>query len=581
MANEADESDVSVTVETLTQQAVASAGQQDQTTPPTNAPEAKTQEEVPEDTMSSERTETVKATNHNEEASTEQDGPNAAQAVHQEANEQEETPSETMGSDNAINGANGGETSAQNNIAAEEISQDKIESKVEFSQDPKESTSNRKGAYVERDWRERREDDNRRDNPNSRGGRGGRGGHGGSFQPNERKPPKNYSENVKSDLTSLPESSDHDEIRKQVEFYFSDSNLPGDAFLLLKVGGSKNDPVEISIVHSFKRMRHFQPYSAVVEALRASDILDVVDDDKIHRKIPLPTEVIVDNARANVELIDDKTRSRSIYAKGFGRENASTQFDIEAFFAPYGPTNAIRLRRKDNKLFKGSVFVEFDCDETAQAFLELESKPKWEGKVLQIMSKEKYVRGKAEDVAAGRIKPNTWSSRGGRGRGRGNRDRDNRDGRDRRDNDPRNGHRPNRGRGSRGGWRGGDRNRSRDRDRDGRRDSNGDGKEKESPKEQVDDRYIPLLHITSPPQFATNTALSGIPAVESTQAGAAEAISNTPVATSTTTQVQSSPVAPTPMAESKKRNVPADEAENGPGGAKKAKTELDVQSTES
>ncbi|SLM38530.1 lupus la protein [Lasallia pustulata] len=97
---------------------------------------------------------------------------------------------------------------------------------------------------------------------------------------------------------------------------------------------------------------------------------------------------------------------RSVYVKGFGEEVPSTQFDIEAFFAPYGPTNAIRLRRNNEKLFKGSVFVEFETDDLQKAFLELETKPKWDGKELQIMSKKQYCDQKVEDIKAGKIKSN-------------------------------------------------------------------------------------------------------------------------------------------------------------------------------
>ncbi|KAK5242475.1 hypothetical protein LTR16_008489, partial [Cryomyces antarcticus] len=177
------------------------------------------------------------------------------------------------------------------------------------------------------------------------------------------RPRVNYQDNVKTNFEQLPESSDPDEIRKQVEFYFSDSNLPLDKFLFDQVGGSKNKPLPIKVIHSFKRMRHFQPYSAVVAALKDSTFLDVTEDEEIKRKVPLVD--VSDDTYQNAQAMEDKTIPRSIYAKGFGREGPSTQFDIEAFFAPYGPTNAIRLRRTyPEKVFKGSVFVEFDNEDT-------------------------------------------------------------------------------------------------------------------------------------------------------------------------------------------------------------------------
>jgi len=268
-----------------------------------------------------------------------------------------------------------------------------------------------------------------------------------------------YQNNSKSHYEDLPETDDPDQIRKQVEFYFSDSNLLQDAYLLKAVDGPRNNAVSVKMIHSFKRMRHFQPYSAVVAALKESSTLDITGtegNEEIVRKTPLPEEVST-NARSNRTFFEDKTIPRSIYAKGFPEETATTQTDIEAFFAPYGPVNAVRLRRNDDREFKRSVFVEFDSEETQKAFLELETKPKFGEKELQIQSKGEYVEGKKKLIDEGVIRAS--SPRGGGGRD----DRDGRSGG--------RGGRGGRGRGrgnGRGRGRGGnDRNRSRERrDRD-------------------------------------------------------------------------------------------------------------------
>jgi len=274
---------------------------------------------------------------------------------------------------------------------------------------------------------------------------------------------KDYQANVKTDFSKVKESSDHDEIRKQVEFYFSDSNLPMDKFLLSKVGGAKNLPVELSIIHSFKRMRHFQPFSAIAEALKSSSVLELTDNDTaVKRKVPLP-EAVTDNPdRDTIRVFEDAAMARSVYVKGFGDEQPSTQFDIEAFFAPYGPTNAIRLRRSQEKVFKGSVFVEFDSEEGQKSFLALDPKPKYKDNDLLIKSKKRYCDEKAEDIKAGRIKAGTYRHPGHGGDGRGEKrkaDGDDRDWRERRDEDRKSGFR--------------------DRDRDGRdsRDSR-DGRDR-------------------------------------------------------------------------------------------------------
>lgn len=229
-----------------------------------------------------------------------------------------------------------------------------------------------------------------------------------------------------------------------------------DTFLLSKVGGSKNNPVELKLLHTFKRMRHFQPFEAIGQAIKDSTFLELTDNDTcVRRREPLP-ESIKDQADENtVRIFEDRAMPRSIYAKGFGDEEPRTQFDIEAFFAPYGPTNAIRLRRTDNKLFKGSVFVEFADENLQKKFLALEPPPKYKGRELKIMSKKTYCEQKVEDIKAGRIQPNR--NRGPAGSARPHRDNKrkreddyNRDWKQRREEDRRNGYRDNR-RSKRGG----------------------------------------------------------------------------------------------------------------------------------
>lgn len=167
-------------------------------------------------------------------------------------------------------------------------------------------------------------------------------------------------------------------------------------------------------------MRHFQPRSAIVSALKESEVLDLVNDENdIQRKQPLPESVTGKPLEEIQKVHEDESMARTIYAKGFGSEEASTQFDIEAFFTNYGTTNSVRLRRADDSSFKGSVFVEFDNEETAKNFLAVEPKPSYKGNELLIKSKKQYCDDKVEDIKAGKIRPN---SPGGQDRQRANRD---------------------------------------------------------------------------------------------------------------------------------------------------------------
>jgi lupus La protein len=211
-----------------------------------------------------------------------------------------------------------------------------------------------------------------------------------------------------------------------------------DNFLLKTVGGSKNLPVSLTTLHNFKRMRHFQPFEAIVEAMKTSDFLDLVEEEgnppSVRRKEPLPEALDNGPVPDAVRIFEDKAMPRSVYVKGFGEEERGTQLDIEKFFEPYGPYKAVRLRRSNDMMFKGSVFVEFASTELQQKFLELNPKPQFNGNDLQIMSKKQYCDQKVDDIKAGKIKPNTPYPRPDR-RGVGRRNYDDRDGKRKRDHD--------------------------------------------------------------------------------------------------------------------------------------------------
>lgn len=227
--------------------------------------------------------------------------------------------------------------------------------------------------------------------------------------------------NIKSKFDQLEESNDHDDIRRQVEFYFSDSNLPIDKYLLGLVGVQENKPVDLKIIHSFKRMQRYQPFSAVRDAVKASDFLDLNENDEVSRKKPL-SDKYTDDVYHNKQLLHDSSLYRSIYAKGFGEETKDTHINIENFFRLYTDFKSLRLRRDQDGYFKGSVFVEFESEDAANDFLGLENKPEFEGKELTIMSKQKYVDDKNQGILDGTVRPRSplgYNSRAGRGRGRG------------------------------------------------------------------------------------------------------------------------------------------------------------------
>ena len=110
-------------------------------------------------------------------------------------------------------------------------------------------------------------------------------------KPNIGQPPMKRSRDNKFDPTVLPTTSDAAEILKQVEFYFSDANLPRDKFLwnLTQSDPKKEGWVSIQQIASFKRMQRFKPLENIVEALRTSkELLEVSEDgSSVRRKKPL------------------------------------------------------------------------------------------------------------------------------------------------------------------------------------------------------------------------------------------------------------------------------------------------------
>jgi len=180
-------------------------------------------------------------------------------------------------------------------------------------------------------------------------------------------------------MTTLEE-----QIRKQVEFYFSDSNYPRDKFLRGQAELSALGYVSLEIVASFARMKKLTAdLNVVIKALKnyKSPVIELSEDDKNIRRInPLPEE--------------DTITKKSIYAKIFPPDYTLEQ--VQQFFQAYGHVASVRLRRNLNRQFKGSVFVEFNTIEEAKKASEL--KLKFDNVDLIIMMKQDYLNLKKEQL---------------------------------------------------------------------------------------------------------------------------------------------------------------------------------------
>ncbi|KAK1290415.1 hypothetical protein QJS10_CPB18g01163 [Acorus calamus] len=177
----------------------------------------------------------------------------------------------------------------------------------------------------------------------------------------------------------------------QVEFYFSDSNLPRDKFLNKTLRKSDDGLVSLALICSFTRMRahlglgNLKPEEvpeetvlSVAEVLRGSSSLRVSEDGK---RIGRSTELL------KLEEVIEQVNARTIAASPM--EHDIKLEDVESFFNNYGKVNSVRLPRHvaDKKVFCGIALVEFSTEEDAEKVLkeslvfagaQLELKPKKE-----------------------------------------------------------------------------------------------------------------------------------------------------------------------------------------------------------
>ncbi|ONK72032.1 uncharacterized protein A4U43_C04F14980 [Asparagus officinalis] len=162
-------------------------------------------------------------------------------------------------------------------------------------------------------------------------------------------------------------------VLRQVEFYFSDSNLPRDKFLKQKVEESEDGLVSLGLICSFARMRtHLglgevkeeavpeDKVLAVAETLRKSNVLKVSEDGKMigrSTELAKPEEV--------KEQLDSRTVAVSPLPYDVNLE------DVEAFFNQHGKVNSVRLPRLigDKRQFCGTALIEFSEEEDANKAL--------------------------------------------------------------------------------------------------------------------------------------------------------------------------------------------------------------------
>ena len=138
-------------------------------------------------------------------------------------------------------------------------------------------------------------------------------------------------------------------IKKQIEFYFSESNFRKDKFLRSQADSHPEGYVSIAVLITFNKLKSLSTdVKEIAASVQDSEVVTVSDDGTmIKRSSDVPLE--------------DTSKVRTLYAKGFPIDDSSITIEsIHSAFKQYGEILLTRLRKDPKtKKLKGSCFIEF------------------------------------------------------------------------------------------------------------------------------------------------------------------------------------------------------------------------------
>lgn len=170
-------------------------------------------------------------------------------------------------------------------------------------------------------------------------------------------------------LTATVDLTDdlRNKIVKQVEYYFSDENLPSDKFLLKYVTRDKEGFVPVKVIASFRKVKKLtEDTSIIAAALRESSLLVVSSDGrKVKRLHPLPLSDIKDPKVCTV-LVENLPEDHSVdnLRRIFGQAGNVKHITIREPHTERGPRKCTTAE----KLLSGKLhaLVEYSAVEAAE-----------------------------------------------------------------------------------------------------------------------------------------------------------------------------------------------------------------------
>lgn len=208
----------------------------------------------------------------------------------------------------------------------------------------------------------------------------------------ERDPSQEEDNDSQSDLTKLER-----DIIRQIEYYFSESNMRRDKFLNQKAAENEEKWIDISVLLTFNRLKAItEDVKVITDALEKSTHGTVqISEDRLklrrHPENPFP--------EFN-ETRRKETQARTAYAKGFPLDSDLTTL-IDFFHDNFEGVEQVSMRKyfepkSKNYLFKGSVFITFKTRELAEAFV-AQPELKYKEKDLLRYSQAKYIEAKRKE----------------------------------------------------------------------------------------------------------------------------------------------------------------------------------------